>query len=74
MLNTMALQLLGEAFELNYLYYLDSTSVYMFETLSYVALIEVHQNPAVIYSISRFAELIQSNRVQVKRITLQNRA
>lgn len=74
MLNTMALQLLGEAVELNYLYYLGSISVYMFETSEYVAILEVRQNPAVIYTLNSLAELIQSSCIKVTGITIKNRA
>lgn len=74
MLNTMALQLLGEAVEVNYLYYLGSISVYMFETLEYVAILEVQQNPSVIYPMNCLADLIQSNTIKVTCITIKDRA
>lgn len=74
MLNTMAIQLLAGAKNWQYLYYFGDTVVYKAKIDSYHVVMEIKQNPAIIYSMERLMDLLESGFIAVRKIMICNTA
>lgn len=65
MLNTMTIQLLAEAKNWQYLYYFGDTVVYKAMIDGYTIVMEVKQNPAIIYNMETVTELLDHGYISI---------
>lgn len=74
MLNTMAIQLLAGAETLQKIDYFDDTVVYKAIVDGYFILVEVKQNPDVLYDIRPLTEMLDNGSISVCSITITDTA
>lgn len=70
MLNTMAIQLLAGGKNLQYLYYFGDTVVYKAMIDGYTIVMEVKQNPAIIYSMEILTELLEHDCISIRNLII----
>ena len=74
MLNTMAQQLLAEAENFLFMYYIRDISTYMFNVHKALVTLNVRQNPAIIYDSETLSKLLDSKLVTIDSMTLKDTA
>lgn len=74
MLNTIAIQLLATAKNCQYLYYFGNTVVYKAMTDGYTIVMEVKQNPAIIYSMEILTELLEHDCISIRNLIITDTA
>ena len=74
MLNTMAIQLLAAAKNWMFLYYFGDTVVYKAMIDGYTIVMEVKQNPAVIYNMERATELLEHGYISIRNLMITDTA
>lgn len=74
MLNTMAIQLLAGAETLQKIDYFDDTVVYKAIVDGYFILVEVKQNPDVLYDTRTLTEMLDNGGISVCSITITDTA
>lgn len=70
MLNTMTIQLLAGAKNWQYLYYFGDTVVYKAMIDGYTIVMEVKQNPAIIYNMETATELLERGYISIRNLMI----
>lgn len=74
MLNTMTIQLLAGAKNWQYLYYFGDTVVYKATIDGYTIVMEVKQNPAIIYNMETVTELLEHGYISIRNLIITDTA
>ena len=74
MLNTMTIQLLAGAKNWQFLYYFGDTVVYKAMNDGYTIIMEVKQNPSIIYNMEAAVELLEHGYISIRNLMITDTA
>ena len=70
MLKTMTIQLLAVAKNWQYLYHFGDTAVYKAMVDDYSIVLDVKQNPAIIYDMETLTELLEHGYISISKLMI----